>query len=75
MEHRLSPRTREEYRSLWKHHIAPFLGHIELAEIATGTVRSWRTTLLNSGRSEDPAAKAYRLVRAILNTAVDDGRI
>jgi integrase len=27
------------------------------------------------GRSEDRTAKAYRLARAILNTAVDDGRI
>lgn len=74
-EHRLGERTREEYRSLWRHHIAPFLGPIELAAFTTATVRSWRATLLREGRSEDRAAKAYRLVRAIFNTAVDDERI
>ncbi len=52
-EHRLGDRTREEYRSLWHHHVAPLLGHIELLELSTGTVRSWRTTLLREGRSED----------------------
>lgn len=74
-EHRLGERTREEYRSLWRHHVATFLGHVELAELSTGTIRSWRAALLREGRSEDRTAKAYRLVRAILNTAVDDGRI
>ena len=35
----------------------------------------WRKTLLDSGVSAVTAAKAYRLLRAILNTAVDDGLI
>ncbi|WP_214371306.1 tyrosine-type recombinase/integrase [Pseudonocardia sp. H11422] len=74
-EHPLGARTREEYQSLWRHHVAPFLGHVELAELSTGTIRTWRATLLREGRSEDRTAKAYRLVRAILTTAVDDGRI
>lgn len=74
-EHRLGARTREEYRSLWRHHVGPFLGHVELSELSTGTIRTWRAKLLDEGRSEDRTAKAYRLVRAILNTAVDDGRI
>ncbi len=74
-EHRLGERTREEYDSLWRHHVAPFLGNLELGELATDTIRSWRAALLREGRSEDRTAKAYRLVRAILNTAVDDGRI
>jgi integrase len=74
-EHRLGERTREEYWGLWRNHVAPFLGSIELAEFSTGTIRSWRAALLREGRSEDRAAKAYRLVRAIFNTAVDDGRI
>jgi integrase len=38
-------------------------------------VRAWRAELLRTGRSEETAAKAYRLLRAVLNTAVDDGRI
>ncbi|MGQ0718516.1 MAG: hypothetical protein ACT4NP_14620 [Pseudonocardiales bacterium] len=74
-EHRLGERTRQEYLGLWRNHVGPLLGSIELAEFSTGTIRSWRATLLLEGRSEDRVAKAYRLVRAIFNTAVDDGRI
>ena len=58
-----------------RHHVEPYLGHVELAELFTDTIRTWRSALLRDGRSEDRTAKAYRLVRAILNTAVDDGRI
>jgi integrase len=35
-------------------------------------VRSWRKKLLDSGVSTVTTAKAYRLLKAILNTAVDD---
>jgi integrase len=38
-------------------------------------IRRWRKKLLDSGVSEVTAAKAYRLLKAILNTAVDDGLI
>jgi hypothetical protein len=74
-EHRVGERTREEYLSLWCHHIEPYLGQVELAELSTDTIRGWRAALLRDGRSEDRTVKAYRLVRAVLNTAVDDGRI
>ena len=38
-------------------------------------VRRWRKKLLDSGVSEITAAKAYRLLRAVFNTALDDGLI
>ncbi len=71
----MGERTREEYLSLWRHHIEPYLGQVDLAELSTDTIRGWRAALLRGGRSEDRAVKAYRLVRAVLNTALDDGRI
>lgn len=74
-EHRLSPRTRDLYEGLNRLHIRPFLGSVELSAITTERVRSWRETLMASGRSQGTAAKAYRLLRAVLNTAVDDGRL
>ena len=46
-----------------------------MGEIGTAPVRSWRTTLLDSGMSVNRAAKVYRLLRAILGTAVDDGML
>ena len=74
-EHRLSPRTRDLYEGLNRLHLRPFLGHLELSAITPERVRSWRASLLASGRSQGTTAKAYRLLRAVLNTAVDDGRI
>ena len=38
-------------------------------------MRRWRKALLDAGVSAVTAAKAYRLLKAILNTAVDDGLI
>jgi integrase len=38
-------------------------------------VRRWRKKLLDSGASQATAAKAYRLLNAIMNTAVEDGLI
>lgn len=74
-EHKISRRTREEYASVWRMHLAPYLGDYPLGQISTDLVRSWRATLLREGRSEDRTVKAYRLLRAVLNTAVDDGLI
>lgn len=74
-ERELTERTREGYRSLLRLHIEPFLGSTDLADISTEVVRSWRARLLREGRSEIRAAKTYRLLRAVMNTAVDDGRI
>jgi integrase len=70
--HKVGRRTREEYDSLWRLHLEPFLGDRQLSHITTETVRQWRTRLLQDGRSEDRAAKAYSLLRAMMNTAVDD---
>lgn len=74
-ERRLAMQTRDNYRSAWRLHIKPFLGSTELVDITPARVRSWRAHLLKHGRSEGTTAKAYRLLRGILNTAVDDGRI
>ncbi len=74
-EHRLSPRTRDLYEGLHRLHMRPFLGPVQLNSLTSERVRAWRAALLLSGRSEGTVAKSYRLLRAILNTAVDDGRI
>ena len=38
-------------------------------------IRGWQAKLRDEGRSSSTTSKAYRLLRAILNAAVDDGRI
>jgi hypothetical protein len=74
-DRRLEPRSRELYAMLLRLHILPWFGDLTLDRIAPASVRSWRTDLLRLGRSESTAAKSYRLLRAILNTAVKDDRL
>ncbi|SET63063.1 tyrosine-type recombinase/integrase [Nonomuraea wenchangensis] len=68
----LRPRTVDLYRWLLKKHITPYLGNVQIAKISTTTVRQWRADLLGNGVSVSMAAKAYRLLRAVLMTAADD---
>ena len=68
----LRPRTVELYRWLLARHIGPHLGRVALGKITPEMIREWRATLLGSGVSVSAAAKAYRLLRAVLMTAADD---
>jgi Phage integrase, N-terminal SAM-like domain len=68
----LSPRTQELYRQLLRTHILPTWGAVPINRIAPSGVRRWYADLLTEGRSRGVAAKSYRLMRAVLNTAVDD---
>jgi integrase len=75
-ERKLAPRTRELYAALLRLHIAPHLGTLPLAEIRPQTIRTWRGRLLTGGTPEPQAVKAYRLLRAVFNTAVkEDGLV
>lgn len=74
-EHRVSRRVREEYERLFRMHVEPILGRFQVNEVGPDTIRQWRAYLVDNGRSEDRTAKAYRLVRTMFNTAVDDGCI
>jgi integrase len=68
----LRPRTIELYSWLLARHIAPHLGGVPIGNLTPEMVREWRASLLSSGVSESAAAKAYRLLRAVLMTATDD---
>jgi integrase len=71
----LRPRTRDLYQWLLIRHITPYLGGLPLGTIETQTLREWRARLLDQGISVTMAAKAYRLLRAILTTAVAEDKI
>lgn len=67
----IAPMTKQGYCRLLRRNIEPTIGHYALAEITSSVVRDWYSKVtVNAGR--DQAAKSYRLLRAILNTAVDD---
>lgn len=68
-------RTEELYRGLLKNHLMPTFGDKGLNEIKEADVRRWRKKLLDAGTGAVTVAKAYRLMRAILNTAVNEDEI
>lgn len=67
----LAPRTVELYRGLIRRYIAPTLGHVTLSNLAPSTVRAWHADLVRTAPTSVPP-KAYRVLRAMLNTAVAD---
>ena len=80
-DHVLKPRTEELYRGLPKNHLKPTFGSVDLGKIHDGDVRRWRKERLNAGLKQPrpfgpvTVAKAYRLMHAIMTTAVEDGLI
>ncbi|WP_202610563.1 tyrosine-type recombinase/integrase [Herbidospora solisilvae] len=71
----LRPRTVDLYTWLLRKHITPHLGGVQVAKLSTPLIRQWRADLLGNGVSVSVAAKAYRLLRAVLMTAAEDDRI
>jgi integrase len=69
----LRPRTVDLYRWLFGKYVQQQLGRVRLIDLDPPLIRQWRHELLTAGVSASMAAKAYRLLRAILNTAVEDG--
>jgi integrase len=71
----LRPRTLQLYRWTLKKHITPYLGEVELGKLSPALVREWRSKLLAEGISSGMVAKAYRLLRAVLWTAVKEDEL
>ncbi|MBT2379076.1 tyrosine-type recombinase/integrase family protein [Streptomyces sp. ISL-111] len=71
-ERGLSATTDELYRRLLRLHILPTFESLDLDEITAPRVRTWRTERLSSTGAATTVAKAYRLLKAIMETAVDD---
>ncbi|GEB51934.1 tyrosine-type recombinase/integrase [Streptomyces cacaoi] len=71
-ERDLAPTTEELYRRLLRLHILPTFGTYDLDEITSPRVRAWRTERLKATDARTTVAKAYRLLKAVMETAVDD---
>ena len=68
----LRPKTAELYGYLLEVHLLPYLGERLIGRIDSATVRQWNSTIRSGRISDTTAAKAYRLLRQILQSAVDD---
>jgi integrase len=71
----LRPKTIQLYRYLLRRHLLPTFTAWPVCDIREPHVRRWRKQLLDGGTSPVTVAKAYRLLKAIMNTAADDGLI
>lgn len=69
----LRPRTAAEYRRLVNGPLKPF-GELRLTAITSESVRAWYSGLIADG-TKTQAARAYELLKAIMATAVEDGRV
>src|SRR5437660_1611734 len=71
----LAVRTVELYQGLLRNHIDPYIGDLTLAELSPAKVRKWRKGRLDDKVGEVTVAKAYRLLKAIMNTALADDKL
>ena len=71
-ERPLAPSTVARYEAPLRVQIDPWIGPLDLVHLTPARVRRWRRDLLDEGAGSASVAKAYRLLRAVMNTAVDD---
>ncbi|MGW9078319.1 tyrosine-type recombinase/integrase [Streptomyces kronopolitis] len=73
-ERGLAETTDELYRRLLRLHLAPSFDELDVNEISAAKVRAWRAERLKA-TGATTVAKSYRLLKAIMETAVDDDMI
>jgi integrase len=69
----LRPSTRELYGTLWRRWLEPSFGEVPLGALSTESWRAWYLRQMAENPGSTQPGKAYRLARAMLNTAVEDG--
>ncbi|MER6961520.1 tyrosine-type recombinase/integrase [Streptomyces sp. NPDC000618] len=74
-ERELSVLSEDLYNYLLKDHVLPTFGDSDLDEITAPLVREWRAERLRTTKAKTTIAKAYRLLKSIMETAVDDDLI
>lgn len=75
LDHRpdLRPRSETVYRSLLKVHLLPTFGSTPIGKITPSMVSAWYVDLV--ARAPGTAPASYRLLRAIMNSAVRDEKL
>ena len=62
--------TRDDYLAIWRLHITPHLGQVRLQDLTPDKVRTWQANRLGEGAGNHSVAYAYRILKAVCNTAV-----
>lgn len=71
---RLGPRWRETCERNLRLHLAP-LNDVPLRDLTPATVRQWHAAALKGSGGRTSIAQSYRFLRAVMNTAVNDGAV
>ncbi|OAH41628.1 hypothetical protein AYJ66_06450 [Dietzia cinnamea] len=71
----LRPSTRDTYRRVWDARVKPYLGGKPLATTTPAVVRAWWAEVTTDHDTATRNAHAYQVLRAVMNTAVEDGLI
>lgn len=69
---RLGPRSRETHERNLRIHLAP-LAEVPVKSLTPALVRTWYSTAMRGRGGKTSIDQSYRLLRAILNTAVREG--
>jgi integrase len=70
-EPEVRPSTLSQYNTLFKHHIIPHLGDKQLSSISVEDIQGFRSGKLKEGLSPQTVKHMTRLIRQMLNHAVD----
>ncbi len=73
-ERGLAPTTAELYRRLLRLHLEPTFGELYVNRVSPARVRTWRAERLTA-TGATTVAKSYRLLKAVMETAVEDDLI
>ncbi|MBV9024403.1 MAG: site-specific integrase [Streptomycetaceae bacterium] len=73
-ERAVAPTTDELYRRLLRLHLEPTFGQLYVNAISPSRVRAWRAERLKT-TGATTVAKSYRLLKAIMETAIEDDMI
>lgn len=74
----VKPKTRAEYESLMRTAVLPRWGHVRLDQISTADVRGWVANVKGANGktlSASRSRQAYGMLSAMLDLAVEDGRL
>jgi integrase len=68
----LTPATQSLYAEVWRNLIHPHLGTRQLGTIRKSDVKAWVAKLMAAGKKEARISQAHRLLRKVLEEALED---
>lgn len=69
----IRPSTRRLYTGIINKHIVPYFGSTQLGKLTASSIRAWHSSVFS--RSPAAATRSYQVLRAALNSAVEDGLV